>query len=129
MNVFTLAVMVQYEDILPTLIELAGGKPPPDMDGKSLLDVFARKTDEHREYAYGVHSNPPEGHPYPIRSIRTPKYKLIHNLMWESAYYEKHQTISYNIKVLQQAGLIEVQKEGRKRKCFIAQTDTAIMTV
>lgn len=42
---------------------------------------------------------------------------------------EKHQTISYNIKVLQQAGLIEVQKEGRKRKCFIAQTDTSILPV
>jgi len=42
---------------------------------------------------------------------------------------EKHQTISYNIKVLQQAGLIEVQKEGRKRKCFVSQTESNILPI
>jgi len=87
--------LVQYEDVLPTLIELAGGRPPAEMDGRSFLDVLARKTDEHREYAYGVHSNDPEGSPYPIRSIRTRRHKLIHNLSWQQAYYEKHQTIKH----------------------------------
>jgi DNA-binding MarR family transcriptional regulator len=32
---------------------------------------------------------------------------------------EKHQTINYNIKVLQQAGFIQLRKQGRKTSCFI----------
>jgi len=32
---------------------------------------------------------------------------------------EKHQTISYNIKVLREAGLIRVNKKGRKSLCYI----------
>jgi predicted transcriptional regulator len=32
---------------------------------------------------------------------------------------EKHQTISYNIKILYQAGLIDVNKKGRKTSCYI----------
>lgn len=32
---------------------------------------------------------------------------------------EKHQTISYNIKILYQAGLIDVSKKGRKTNCYI----------
>jgi len=32
---------------------------------------------------------------------------------------EKHQTINYNIKVLQQAGLIRLRKKGRSTNCFL----------
>ena len=32
---------------------------------------------------------------------------------------EKHQTISYNIKILYQSGLIDVSKKGRKTNCYI----------
>jgi len=32
---------------------------------------------------------------------------------------EKHQTISYNIKVMQQAGIISLRKKGRKTSCYI----------
>jgi arylsulfatase A-like enzyme len=32
--------LVQYEDILPTLIEVAGGEPVQGLDGISQLDVF-----------------------------------------------------------------------------------------
>jgi len=32
---------------------------------------------------------------------------------------EKHQTINYNVKVLQQAGLIYLRRIGRKTSCFI----------
>jgi DNA-binding transcriptional ArsR family regulator len=35
---------------------------------------------------------------------------------------ETHQTISYNMKVLQQAGLINVQRDGRKRKYYRTST-------
>ena len=32
---------------------------------------------------------------------------------------EKHQTINYNIKILQKAGLIDLDKKGRRTSCFI----------
>jgi arylsulfatase A-like enzyme len=84
--------LVQYEDVLPTLVDLAGGERIPDIDGRSFLPVLFGKADRHREYAFGVHSNVPEGPPYPIRSIRSTKYKLILNLLPEATYKEKHLT-------------------------------------
>lgn len=84
---------VQYEDILPTFLEMAGGHPGAEFDGSSFVDVLARETDTHRKYAFSFHANDPEGPPYPIRSIRTSEYKLILNLGWESTYHEVHQTI------------------------------------
>jgi predicted transcriptional regulator len=40
---------------------------------------------------------------------------------------EKHQTISYNIRVLKEAGLIEVNKKGRKTLCYIAQNPSNLV--
>jgi uncharacterized sulfatase len=60
--------MTQYVDVVPTLIEAGGGKPEqietgrPDahddkgLDGKSFLGVLLGKTNEHRDYVYGVHT-------------------------------------------------------------------------
>jgi len=84
--------LVQYEDILPTLVELAGGKEIPQIDGRSFLPVLCGKANKHREYAFGAHTNVPEGPPYPIRCIRDTKYKLIINLLPDSTYKEKHLT-------------------------------------
>mgnify|MGYP003664719104 FL=1 len=81
--------IVQYEDITPTLIDIAGGSPHKNLDGKSFLSVLRGQSDLHREYAYGIHNNVPEGPAYPMRSIRTSRYKLIRNLLPESEYYIK----------------------------------------
>ncbi len=78
--------MVQYEDILPTLIEAAGGAAETNLDGISFAAVLAGSKIECREYAYGIHNNTPSGPPYPIRSIRSKKYKLIFNLMPDEDY-------------------------------------------
>ncbi len=88
----TTRALVQYEDILPTLIDAAGGKPPANIDGFSFLDVLLGKTDQHRDYAFGLHANVPEGLPYPIRSIRSKQYKLIHNLLYKEPYDGKYAT-------------------------------------
>ena len=82
--------LVQYEDILPTLIEAAGGEPVAGLDGISQLDVFLGKETDKREWVYGMHNNNPEGPSYPIRSIQDKRYKLIENLLPDSSYYEKH---------------------------------------
>lgn len=81
--------LVQYEDVTPTLIDLADGKPIPGLDGKSFLPVLLGKSQRARQYAYGIHNNIPEGNPYPIRSIRDTRYKLIVNLTPDQDYYNR----------------------------------------
>lgn len=74
--------MVEYLDLLPTFIEAAGGTPPADLRGKSLLPVFAGK-ETHKDYVHGIMTtrgiNDGSDH-YGIRSIRSENYKLIWNL-------------------------------------------------
>lgn len=82
--------LVQYEDILPTLIEFAGGNKIDDIDGISCLQVLYGKKKNHRNWTYGIHNNIPEGPAYPIRSIQDKRYKLIVNLTPEANYFEKH---------------------------------------
>ena len=82
--------IVQYEDVLPTMIEVAGGAPPASLDGRSFLPVLMGEKTAHREFAFGIHNNVPEGRPYPIRSICSRQYKLILNLTPKNQYHEKH---------------------------------------
>ena len=74
--------MIEYLDLLPTFIEAAGGTPPSDLRGQSLLPVFAGK-ETHKDYVHGIMTtrgiNDGSDH-YGIRSIRSEKYKLIWNL-------------------------------------------------
>ncbi len=82
--------IAQYEDITPTLVAIAGGKPVNGLDGKSFLPVLIGKRNTARDYAYGIHNNIPEGPPYPIREIRDTKYKLLLNLTPDKNYHIKY---------------------------------------
>jgi N-sulfoglucosamine sulfohydrolase len=85
--------MIQYADVLPTLIEVAGGQvTPEDFDGTSFLEVLLGTRADHRSYAYFMHNNIPEGPSYPIRSVTDGKYHYIRNLKPENVYIEKHVT-------------------------------------
>lgn len=82
--------MIQYVDVVPTLIEAADAQPIKPLDGRSFLPVLLGKTDKHNDVVYGVHttrgiiSGTKTG--YPIRSIRTKKYKYIINLNHKAAF-------------------------------------------
>jgi uncharacterized sulfatase len=83
--------LIQYADLLPTLLEAAGGDPPPKrFDGSSFLPVLLGQKAEHRQYVYAMHNNLPEGPPYPIRSVRDRDFRYIRNLTPEATYIEKH---------------------------------------
>jgi uncharacterized sulfatase len=83
--------MVQYADVVPTLIDAIGGDvDPKEFDGTSFLAALRGETDTHREYVYGVHNNVPEGPPYPVRTISNGTYRYIRNLSPENLYIEKH---------------------------------------
>ncbi len=56
--------IVQYVDVLPTLLDIAGDNAvKKEFDGRSFLPVLQGKTQKHREYAYFMHNNIPEGPP------------------------------------------------------------------
>lgn len=83
--------LVQYADVLPTLVEIAGGKPDPaKFDGTSFTKVLRGETDNHRAFAYALHNNHPEGPPYPIRSVTDGEWRYIRNLTPDRLYFEKH---------------------------------------
>jgi N-sulfoglucosamine sulfohydrolase len=83
--------LVQYADVLPTLMEATGAKLGKHAyDGTSFLSVLLGKTSQHRSFVYGMHNNIPEGPPYPIRSISNGAYRYIRNLRPDEIYIEKH---------------------------------------
>ncbi len=94
--------MTQYVDVVPTLIEAAGGNPGTiktgradahgnnDFDGRSLLGVLLGQTDQHRDYVYGVHTTRGINSGsacYPVRSVRSDRYKYIWNPSHETVFY------------------------------------------
>ena len=76
------SALVQYEDIVPTLIDIAGGTISAEIDGKSMKNLLLNETDKHLDYVFSVHNNIPAGDDsYPMRSVSDGKYKLIWNLL------------------------------------------------
>lgn len=83
--------LVQYADVLPTLVEVAGGDTARhNYDGTSFLPVLLGEASEHHEYVYGMHNNLPEGPAYPIRTVSDGRYRYIRNLRPRELYIEKH---------------------------------------
>ncbi|WP_170110373.1 sulfatase-like hydrolase/transferase [Flavilitoribacter nigricans] len=86
----TTTAMIQYVDVLPTMLEMAGAEPEAfDFDGESFLPVLAGKQQQHRQYVYGVQTsrgifNGPEA--YGIRSVRNERFKLIWNLNYDQDF-------------------------------------------
>jgi uncharacterized sulfatase len=72
--------MVCWVDILPTLVEAAGGTPPATLDGRSFLPVLRGEKHIHRTRIFASHSGDGKMNIYPIRAIRTERWKLILNL-------------------------------------------------
>ncbi len=73
--------MVSWIDILPTLVDVAGGKVPDGLDGQSFLPVLTGETDEHHDVVLTTHSGDGNNNVFPIRSARTRDgWKYIRNL-------------------------------------------------
>lgn len=82
--------IVQYADILPTLLEVAGVKLEHPFDGTSFAAVLRDEKATHREFAFAAHNNIPEGPAYPVRSITNGQWRYIRNLTPQELYIEKH---------------------------------------
>ncbi len=85
---FKTDAMISYIDLLPTLIHLAGGEAPQDIDGHSFFDVLTGRESDHRSLIFATHTNRgiKQGSEYPIRSIRNHRYKYICNLLSDKTF-------------------------------------------
>ena len=87
--------MVSWVDLIPSVIDLAGGEVPPGIDGRSFADVLTGKSDHHREKIFTTHTGDTEYNIYPIRSVRVDNLKYIHNLL-PDAVHTNHSDILRN---------------------------------
>ncbi len=78
--------MVSWVDIFPTLIDIAGGKVPASLDGRSFAPVLHGETDSHRDRIFTTHSGDRLMNVYLSRSVRTERYKVIWNPHPEFAF-------------------------------------------
>jgi uncharacterized sulfatase len=77
----TSSQLIHYTDVLPTFMEIAGGKATPDMDGKSFLPLLKGEDIIINDYVYGVRTNQNilQSEIFPSRMIRDKRYKYIRN--------------------------------------------------
>lgn len=78
--------MVSWVDILPTLVEAAGGQVPFAIDGRSFAAVLRGEKSVHRDRIYTTHSGDGQMNVYPIRALHTGDWKYILNLHPEFRY-------------------------------------------
>lgn len=78
--------IVSWVDLLPTILEAAGGRAPKDIDGRSFLHVVRGKKKEHRDWVFATHAGDGRWNIYPMRSLRVGQWKFIRNLRPEFAF-------------------------------------------
>ena len=81
--------LVSSLDIFPTLVDLAGAEPPPQLMGKSLRPILRDATATVRDHVVSECVGPPEkrvgtGH----RMVRTDRYKYILSSSDEEAFFD-----------------------------------------
>ncbi len=76
---------VQWIDLFPTLIDIAGAKVPAGIDGKSFAGVLRGTTSTHRDRIFATHSGDGIMNVTPMRCLRKDGFKYILNL------YPNHQ--------------------------------------
>jgi len=78
--------MVSWIDLLPTLIDIGKGTVPNNLDGRSFARVLLGEKTTHRDLIFTTHTGDGNKNIYPMRSVRTQEWKLIHNLHPEFAH-------------------------------------------
>lgn len=79
--------LVSWIDLLPTCIEVAGGKPPAQLSGRSIVPLLQGDKTVHRERVFFTHSGDGDMNRYPIRAVRTKDWKYIRNLDPDSEHH------------------------------------------
>lgn len=81
--------LVSWIDIFPTILDLTGGNTPDSLDGKSFASVLKGETERFRDEIFTTHSSDGFFNIYPIRSVRTERFKYIKNQL-PNCYHTNH---------------------------------------
>lgn len=73
--------LISTVDILPTVLEAAGVTVPPNLAGRSLVQLFQGNTTGWRTLLSAEYTSHKRPHFYPRRSIRNKRYKYIFTLL------------------------------------------------
>ena len=73
--------LVSFADVLPTLIDIAGGEIPRDLDGKSMLPIWLEATEKGQDFVYGVGESQgiQDRSLFPQRSVNDGRYNYIYS--------------------------------------------------
>jgi N-sulfoglucosamine sulfohydrolase len=74
------AALVSLLDLLPTALELLELPPDDALHGCSLVPLLTGRASSVRDAVFATHTSQKVGHDYPVRSVRTARYKYLRNL-------------------------------------------------
>jgi len=78
--------MTSFVDFTPTLIDIAGGAAPDEIDGTSFLSVLLGRSDSYRDFVYGTHTGDGKMNDFPQRCVRGERFKFVLNLKPEKKW-------------------------------------------
>ena len=81
--------LVEYVDVVPTILDAVGTEPVGEMDGASFLSVLRGESDEHKDYVFGLMTTRginDGSDSFGIRSVRSKTHRLIVNLTPETKF-------------------------------------------
>ncbi|WP_262248533.1 sulfatase family protein [Parapedobacter soli] len=78
--------LVSHVDIMPTMVAIANGTNPANIDGQSFLEVLKNPEAAHRQLVFASHTGDREMNRSPMRMLRTDRYKYILNLAPDTLY-------------------------------------------
>jgi uncharacterized sulfatase len=82
----TTDALISNVDILPTLLDAAGGGVPQNVDGRSFLPVLTGHASSFHDVIFAAHTGDGKFNRSPMRAVRTDRWKLIVNLDPDAPY-------------------------------------------
>jgi N-sulfoglucosamine sulfohydrolase len=80
------SAMVSWVDVLPTILDWAGVKPPANLAGRSFLGILEEEKTKGWDRVFASHTFHEVTMYYPMRAVRTRGYKYIRNLAHKLDY-------------------------------------------
>lgn len=81
--------IVEYTDVVPTLLDVTGIETPPGLDGRSFFNLLQGKTQTHKQYAFSMQTTIGVNGcraPYGVRTVVGDRYRYIRNLFPENEF-------------------------------------------
>jgi N-sulfoglucosamine sulfohydrolase len=83
------SALIEYVDVVPTFMEIAGLKRPDSLDGRSFYDVCLGTRPQHKEFVFGLQTTRginAGSEFFGIRTVRNQRYRYIRNLTPDATF-------------------------------------------